>query len=415
MKLLWFVQPDFNPSNKKNCYNGVGWIMAIQEELKKRRDISLCMSYWGEVDSAFEDDGVSYYQMEEPKMSIWEKIRCRMKAEYKYEEKYLWESYCDKMDEVIKKCTPDIIHIFGSENKYGLISGITNIPVVIHLQGILNPYYMALLPPAISKSDFILKDGFRLKKILKNLNGLYSWKKMIYCEREILSHTNYFFGRTVWDYRISTFFNNHAKYMQCGEVLREPFYLDSKRTNPESLTVVSTISSPLYKGYDVILKTAKILCAFNINFNWFVFGNTNPFLIERVLNISHDSVNVHLMGVASANQIKEFLLKSTVYVHPSYIDNSPNSICEAQMCGLPVIATNVGGVNSIVNDGVDGFLVPSNDPFQTAYLINLLYIDKKLNKKMGVSSMETARNRHDKSKIINQLIEGYNQMMQKEP
>lgn len=55
--------------------------------------------------------------------------------------------------------------------------------------------------------------------------------------------------------------------------------------------------------------------------------------------------------------------------------------------------------------------MPSNDPYQTAYLINLLYIDNTLNKKMGISSQEVARNRHDKTKIINQLIDGYHQMV----
>ena len=161
----------------------------------------------------------------------------------------------------------------------------------------------------------------------------------------------------------------------------------------------------------MILKTAKILSDYKIDFNWYVFGNTNVSLIERIFHIRHESVNVHLLGVATANQIKECLLSSTVYVHPSYIDNSPNSVCEAQICGLPIIATNVGGVNSIVNDGENGFLVPSNDPYQTAYLINLLYIDNTLNKKMGISSQEVARNRHDKTKIINQLIDGYHQMV----
>lgn len=411
MKILWFVQPDFNPSNKKNCYNGVGWIMAIQKELVKRSDISLCMSYWGKTDSSFQEGGVFYYQMEEPKMPIWEKIKCRINTGYICEEKYLWGAYRNKMKEVIKAFSPDIIHIFGSENKYGLISGFTKVPVVIHLQGILNPYYMSLLPPFVSKYEYIFKDGLRIGKVLRNLNGLYAWKKMIFCEKEILKNTDFFFGRTVWDYRISNFFNNQAKYMLCGEILRAPFYIESKRINPQKLTIASTISSPLYKGFDLILKTAKILSDYKIDFNWYVFGNTNVSLIERIFHIRHESVNVHLLGVATANQIKECLLSSTVYVHPSYIDNSPNSVCEAQICGLPIIATNVGGVNSIVNDGENGFLVPSNDPYQTAYLINLLYIDNTLNKKMGISSQEVARNRHDKTKIINQLIDGYHQMV----
>jgi glycosyltransferase involved in cell wall biosynthesis len=51
-----------------------------------------------------------------------------------------------------------------------------------------------------------------------------------------------------------------------------------------------------------------------------------------------------------------------IYVQTPSIDNMPGSVVEAFACGLPVVATNVGGVPAILTDGVHGLLAPDNDP-----------------------------------------------------
>lgn len=83
-----------------------------------------------------------------------------------------------------------------------------------------------------------------------------------------------------------------------------------------------------------------------------MFGDVNPKLTERVFHVKHSDVNVRLMGVATAEQIKAALLSATAYVHPSYIDNASNSLCEAQLLGVTSVATYVGGIPSVVEDGV---------------------------------------------------------------
>ena len=98
-------------------------------------------------------------------------------------------------------------------------------------------------------------------------------------------------------------------------------------------------------------------------------------------------------------------------MHPSYIDNSPNSVCEAQMCGVPVIATNVGGVCSIVEDGVTGYLVPANDPYQIAYLANNLFKNLVEVEKITETARQNAQQRHNKVKIANQLLTAYNHIL----
>lgn len=412
MKVLWFVQENFDPSREKGGYNGAGWISSLCNEIVKNDGIDLAMAFFSKDTRVGKANGVKYYSMETPELSSFKKIYYRIKGKFNQEEEALWSKYRNKMLKVLDDFEPDIIQIFGSENKYGLIATVTNVPVILHIQGVLGPYFNAFLPPYVSKRDFYFKDGLNPIKIIKNLSQIYNWKMMTHCESSILRNVYYYFGRTTWDYRIVKLFNPKATYFHCDEILRHSFYADDmKRQIPSKLKIVSTISVPLYKGYDLILKAANQLCSLNIDFEWIVFGNVSPTFIEEKLGIKHENVHVKLFGVASEKQIKEELLSSTVYVHPSYIDNSPNSVCEAQMCGVPVIATNVGGVCSIVEDGVTGYLVPANDPYQIAYLANNLFKNLVEVEKITETARQNAQQRHNKVKIANQLLTAYNHIL----
>lgn len=412
MRILWFVQENFDPSREKGGYNGAGWISSLRNEIIKKEGVELALAFFSNKKESGTANNVKYYSMLTPALSPFKKIWLRIKGDYIKEEEALWPAYREEMLKVLDDFKPDIIQIFGSENKYGLVAAVTDIPVVLHIQGVVNPYLNAYLPPFVSKLDYYLKDGLNPIKFLKNVFQLYNWKMLAYCEEENLKNIRYFLGRTTWDYRIVKLFNPKATYFHCDEILRHSFYADDmKRQIPSKLKLVSTISVPLYKGYDLILKAAYQLCSLNIDFEWTVFGNVSPSLIEEKLGIKHENVHVKLFGVASEKQIKEELLSSTVYVHPSYIDNSPNSVCEAQMCGVPVIATNVGGVCSIVEDGVTGYLVPANDPYQIAYLANNLFKNLVEVEKITEIARQNAQQRHNKVKIANQLLTAYNHIL----
>ena len=97
-----------------------------------------------------------------------------------------------------------------------------------------------------------------------------------------------------------------------------------------------------------------------------------------------------------------------MYCHTSYIENSPNSVAEAQMLGIPVVAANVGGISSMVSPEEDGFLFPATDPYMAAYYIKYLIENKDVNIELGKRANENSKARHDKQKIVTQLLETYN-------
>lgn len=413
MRVLWFTNtPSCYASKGGSIYNGGGWISSLEQEIVKREDIELAVSFFMDEQPMKVYRGrTTYYPIPRRKKKIFDTIRILMSQ--KRVETNTWGFYEHLFLDVVNDFNPDVIQVFGSEKQFGLVGRVTKIPVVLHIQGILTLYQDAFLPPFFSWSGWI-KQSWNPIKILKAIKGKREWELSVYREKEILCNIFHYIGRTNWDFRAVKLFNPYADYYFGSEILRPEFYENVKRVNPEKLIIVTTISSPPYKGFDLVLNTANILKnMIGLDFEWLCFGNITHNYIEHHIKVCHKDVNVRLMGVATAKEICDIMVNATLYVHTSYIDNSPNSLCESQMIGLPSVVTAVGGVPSLVDDGETGYLVPSNDPYQMAYLIQELYLNREKNMKMGIAAKNVAQKRHSKEKIIRELLKVYNSITEK--
>lgn len=400
MKVL-FCSSELPVLNVHNTYQGGGWILSLVKEIRKIDDLIVGYSY---LDSKSEEtkliDGISLFPIKPLEHSYINQLKLFLGGDYKVAERRIWGYYFSEFRKILSVFKPDVIYVFGTENYFGLISQIAVVPVVLHLQGLLSPCLNAYMPPGFSWYHHVFSPySFYREKMTR-----IEFERSCYREKTIIKSCKYFFGRTEWDNHFIEILNPNCCYVKNWEILRDPFYMVEQRCIPQALSIVSIISSPLYKGYDLILKTAKIIkCARSVQFEWKVFGNVQPATVENHIGIKHEDVNVNLLGVATPETLKKEILNSTVYVHPSYIDNSPNSVCEAQILGSTVIATNVGGVSSLIEEGKTGFLVPANDPYEMAYVILSLYNNRELNETIGKKSKILACKRHDKDVIINMI------------
>lgn len=415
MRILWITATAGNYQSPHSCgggYNGGGWISSMQNELAKCDDIKLGIAFCRNGEPAkVEQDGVVYYPIPHHTKSKKDKILDLFKLNDATRDEVLWPYYEHKFIEVIEDFKPDVIHIFGSELYHGLAARVAgNIPMVLHIQGLLSLSIYILLPPGFSRREYIMS-GKGLKGKFHHLQYLAYWKRSAYREKAILNAVPYVIGRTDWDRQAMVVLNPKAKYYYGGEILRDVFYEARKRQFPNVPTITTTISFPTYKGYDVILKVAYILKnELHLKFQWNVYGNINPEFIEKHLGLRHQDLNINLCGVASAETLCNALLSSTMYFHSSYIENSPNSVGEAQMVGVPVVASRVGGTDSMVEHGKTGFLYPVTDPYMAAYYIKRLIDNKEENMAIGKKAREIALVRHDKKQIVKELLDVYEQI-----
>lgn len=405
MRILWYTNtPCLYKQN--NAYNGGGWLSSLQMLLMQRTDVELGIAFELQGEKAkIVQEGVTYYPLSLPGGSLVDKIKGVLCSEKTYVEmeRKRYPLYEDILRKPLENFKPDVIMVFGSEMPFGLVASLTSIPVVLHIQGILNPCLNAFLPPFVSWPELSnnvrgLKEWLRRKKTRK------MWAASCDREKEIFRRVKNYFGRTEWDFRVCQVLHPQANYMYSSEALRPIFYQSFERKLPKRLTLVTTISSPLYKGYDLVLKTAKMLTEKGLDFTWNCYGNIDPSVVEKLLGLKHDDVNVCLCGVASSDELRDALCHATAYVHTSYIDNSPNSLCEAQVLGCTPVSTSVGGIPSLIRNGETGYLVPANDPYQLAYLLEYLYLHPEQNLSIGEAAKKDALERHNPDKIVDKLM-----------
>lgn len=406
MRILWFsVTPSlFNP--KSNSHNGGGWIASLEQIVQKEPTIDLGVAFhFPNSDFKYEREGVNYYPIPSFQLS-------RMRRLCGKDNREAMINHCLR---IIDDFRPDLIQIFGSENDFGLLCQRTNIPIVIHIQGCLASIYNALFPVGMNKYDFFFTKGLSWSSRLMGIRSERSFHKRAEQEIQTIQNCRYFMGRTEWDKGLVSFFNPNATYFHCEEALRDSFHKGTKRwslSRDKKVRIISVISNPWYKGMDLVLKTANLLKRFTtLDFEWRIYGTRNIRFYEQKYGIRASNVNVKMMGTASKDELVDALCVSTLYVHPSYIDNSPNSVCEAQLLGLPVSAANVGGLSSIIRDGETGILFPANDPYILANLIKQLSANPERCQSLSKAAIAQATERHNPERIRNTLLNIYQQIL----
>ena len=417
MRILWITATAGNYQSPHSCdggYNGGGWISSMQNELAKRDDIKLGIAFCRNGEPAkVEQNGVVYYPIPHHTKSKKDKIIDLWKINDVTRDEILWPYYEEKFRHIIEDFKPDVVHVFGSELYQDLAARVTgDIPTVLHIQGLFSLYIYIYLPPSVSKWQYYMS-GKGLKGKYHNYQYLAYWHRSVHREKAILKAVPHVIGRTDWDRQALAVLNPKAKYHYGGEILRDVFYEKKDRQMPKKRPVISTtISFPTYKGYDVILKVANILKnEIGMDFEWNVYGNVQPDFMEKHTGLKHDNLNVNLKGVASAEQLRDALVNSTLYFHSSYIENSPNAVGEAQLVGIPVVVSRVGGTDSMVEHGKTGFLYPVTDPYMAAYYIKRLVENQEENTSIGKAAREVALVRHDKQTIVEKLLITYDEIM----
>lgn len=296
----------------------------------------------------------------------------------------------------ISEFRPDIIHIHGTEFFYGRMRKGTyrGVPTVVSLQGIIHGC-QAHFNGEISKEELWVHQ-FNLRRFLlgRSIFGEQKqWRKKRVPQESLVFKThNNFVGRTDWDRAWTNMLNPQARYYHVNEIMRDEFYSGIHRSRdvvrPHSIYCSAATAYPL-KGAHVILRAVAMVkdkypdiqvrfCSATrlteeSNLVSAIKAEQYNSYLRHIIKDLGISNNVIGLGKLNAAEVAVELSRAEVFVLPSFCENSPNSLGEAQLIGTPVVATHVGGVPSVLCCGEEGLLVPSGDPASLAAKIDWMF------------------------------------------
>lgn len=338
----------------------------------------------------------------------------------------------EKVRQLIAEFAPDIIHINGTEYFWGNMddSVYGNCPIVISLQGIISACATAygggipwweLATAHLRNVRFWLKQAsvFRVQKDWTTARSEQ--------ELAIFRRRRYFIGRTSWDRSVISGINSSARYYSVNENLREVFYAVRRDGKDVRRHVIycSACGYPL-KGVHWLLRATSLLIGEFPDLSIRIAAAESvfrPTFRDRIHEEAYYGYLRHLakkIGMEScivplpkltATEVAGELCKAELFVLPSLCENSPNSLCEAMIVGTPAIATNVGGIPSLLRNGVDGKLVPAGNAEALAEAIRWCFLHPEEAEACARVARETALRRHDPLRNARTLMDVYRQVI----
>lgn len=325
--------------------------------------------------------------------------------------------------ELVACVKPDVVHIHGTEGLFGLLSarGLVSCPVVISLQGLLGPcsqWHNFF-------GDHHVRDILHMHRweeipTMRGLwKGYFDVRRKAKREMEIISKNRFFMGRTDWDRAYIRSINPSAHYFYGGELLRKEFWQGQwDICGVRRHSIIFTNAGHPRKGTEILLDAFTLLKPMYPDIRIGIAGTISQrsgygrYLRKR---ISECGGGVYELGQLNAAEMKKEMLASHVFISPSYIDNSPNAVCEAQLTGMPVVASYTGGVPSLVEDDRTGLLFPKGDVPMLAQKIQRIFEDDTLAVRLGQCARNVAAERHDPDTIVKDILYAYEKTMEYQP
>ncbi len=406
MKILWLINimlPEVALHLEEKVNNTGGWLVTLSKELSQSNELIIC--YPDNQNRIIKIDKKVYYGCETSDRAQDIPIMV------------------ENFREILLKENPDIIHIWGTEHlqTFAMTAAAKlqqQDKVIISIQGMVSVYarhFMAALSPAIQYS-FTFRDIIRNDRLLNQRKNMEQRGKY---EIQAINNVSHIIGRTTWDRICVNQINPNVQYHFNNEILRDSFYIekwDLKNCQRYSI-FISQAQTPI-KGFHFVIEAIALLHEKYPHLHVYVAGGRAPMsnsiksmayskYLEKLAKEKNVFDKITYVGNLNEQEMCSQYLKSHVFISAASIENSPNSVGEAMLLGMPIVASYVGGTNDLLKDKVEGFLYPYDAPYMLAGYIDTIFNDDKLAVQMGQQARIKAKQTHDKNKNFEDLLSIY--------
>lgn len=332
-------------------------------------------------------------------------------------------------ERILKDFAPDMVHLFGTEFPHGYACAkVWNRPdrTLTGLQGLCiacAENYMADLPESV-QSGRTLRDILKKDSIRQQQEKFY--RRAVWEERQ-LCLSGHVTGRTEFDKTISLGINPETVYHKMKETMRSQFYEGSWKAEDchRGEIFLSQGDYPL-KGFHYLLQAMKEILQKCPEAHIKTAGNSILGMngiksrikipaygryLRRLIKENGLEGKVRVLGKLSAEEMKAEYLSANVFVCPSAVENSPNSVAEAQLLGVPVAASCAGGIPDVIEDGVSGLLFEKGDVHGMAEQVCRILTDDMFTGKLSETEQKAAAEQYNGDENYRRLLEIYREIV----
>jgi len=418
MRILWITNlPTVEIAQDAGLrvqYTG-GWLTQISRKVAEKNELIVAFPL---------DKGISSKTGNVNSMQY-----CSFPSVKKQEE--ITEKLVESTKEFIHRVNPDIIHIWGTEylHSYVFCLACQNLGImdrtVLYIQGLISiykEYYWCYInDPKVKRPT--------IKDYIRKTGPYYEYKdfcvRSIY-EEKAIRMARHIMGRTAWDRYHIFRLNPSACYHFCNETLRESFY--SGKWNIDNCSrhrvfisqgvypikglhlAIEGVSKLRNKYPDILLVcTGKNRNSQSLRVK--ILDSSYDRFIRKLIHTLHMEDNILFLGMCDASRMKEEYLKANVFLSPSSVENSPNSVGEAMILGTPVVASDVGGVRSILENGKEGLLYEASNTDEMARCMEKVFDNDLLAEKLSEFGRKRALQTHDLTENYFRLLEIYKELL----
>lgn len=323
---------------------------------------------------------------------------------------------------IVDDVKPDLIHIWGMEQYWALLSsrGFVEGKVLLEIQGIkracADVFYGGLnaleVLSCVRVQELVFPDRMLYRSKL-------AFKKWGTIEEEMIRSHRYIATQSDWVRHRITIENAGAKIYHSGIVLRDDFFESegwTRRGEAGSVVIMTSSSFAVpYKGVHTLLHTLALLKKKYTNVKLKIAGKwevSKPFYRKsgylkwfeeraRALDV-YDSLQ--FLGPLNSGQLIDEMLKSDVFVVPSYVESYCLALAEAMALGIPCVASYAGAMGELAENNKSALFFPPGDVYACAAGIDRIITEPSLADLISEEARIVARKRNNKNDILlNQL------------
>lgn len=148
------------------------------------------------------------------------------------------------------------------------------------------------------------------------------------------------------------------------------------------------------------------------NLHLVIIGNGPEQLRIQNIVASHNiETKVHIIGCRPHDEIPKYLSSADIFALPSHTEGLPNVVLEAMACELPVIATRVGGIPEVVEEGRSGILIDKKNVDSLKDAIESLIKNESMAKEMGINGRKNVENNFSWYRNAKEVVQTYDEII----